>query len=140
MNEILEKIKSFDPKTYMIFVGIIAALGGIDTFLNAEMWAESAWGTEISAESKNIAETYEKIWGLFILPLAGLCITAALVLDEKNRAVMAFYSGLVMLAFFGVFFSVMQTLDYESPSLPFMLLPVAFISLLIYSGYKHMQE
>ena len=40
MNEILEKIKSFDPKTYMIFVGIIAALGGIDTFVNAEMWAE----------------------------------------------------------------------------------------------------
>lgn len=134
---IVEKIKSFDPKTYMIFIGVLAALGGIDTFVNAETWAESAWGTEISAESKNIAETYEKIWGLFILPLAGLCITAALVLDEKNRAVMAFYSGLVMLAFFVVFFSIMQTLDYESPSLPFILLPVALISLLIYSGYKH---
>jgi len=134
---IVEKIKSFDPKTYMIFIGVFAALGGIDTFVNAETWAESAWGTEISAESKNIAETYEKIWGLFILPLAGLCITAALVLDEKNRAVMAFYSGLVMLAFFVVFFSIMQTLDYESPSLPFILLPVALISLLIYSGYKH---
>ena len=134
---IVEKIKSFDPKTYMIFIGVLAALGGIDTFVNAEMWAESAWGKEISAESKNIAETYEKIWGLFILPLAGLCITAALVLDEKNRAVMAFYSGLVMLAFFVVFFSIMQTLDYESPSLPFILLPVALISLLIYSGYKH---
>ena len=134
---IVEKITSFDPKTYMIFVGVIAALGGIDTFVNAEMWAESAWGTEISAESMNIAETYEKIWGLFLLPLAGLCITAALVLDEKNRAVMAFYSGLVMLAFFGLFFSVMQTLDYENPALPFMLMPIVIVSLLIYSGYKH---
>lgn len=134
---IVEKITSFDPKTYMIFVGVIAALGGIDTFVNAEMWAESAWGTEISPESKNIAETYEKIWGLFLLPLAGLCITAALVLDEKNRAVMAFYSGLVMLAFFGLFFSVMQTLDYKSPALPFMLMPIVIVSLLIYSGYKH---
>tara|TARA_B100001113_G_scaffold177332_1_gene145278 strand:- start:492 stop:866 length:375 start_codon:yes stop_codon:yes gene_type:complete len=121
----------------MIFVGVIAALGGIDTFVNAEMWAESAWGAEISPESKNIAETYEKIWGLFLLPLAGLCITAALVLDEKNRAVMAFYSGLVMLAFFGLFFSVMQTLDYKSPALPFMLMPIVIVSLLIYSGYKH---
>ena len=137
---IVEKITSFDPKTYMIFVGVIAALGGIDTFVNAEMWAESAWGTEISAESKNIAETYEKIWGLFLLPLAGLCITAALVLDEKNRAVMAFYSGLVMLAFFGLFFAVMQTLDYENPALPFMLMPIVIVSLLIYSGYKHMQD
>ena len=134
---IVEKIKSFDPKTYMIFIGVLAALGGIDTFVNAEMWAESAWGTEISPESKNIAETYEKIWGLFLLPLAGLCITAALVLDEKNRAVMAFYSGLVMLAFFGLFFSVMQTLDYKSPALPFMLMPIVIVSLLIYSGYKH---
>ena len=134
---IVEKITSFDPKTYMIFVGVIAALGGIDTFVNAEMWAESAWGTEISAESMNIAETYEKIWGLFLLPLAGLCITAALVLDEKNRAVMAFYSGLVMLAFFGLFFSVMQTLDYKNPALPFMLMPIVIVSLLIYSGYKH---
>ncbi len=134
---IVEKITSFDPKTYMIFVGVIAALGGIDTFVNAEMWAESAWGAEISPESKNIAETYEKIWGLFLLPLAGLCITAALVLDEKNRAVMAFYSGLVMLAFFGLFFSVMQTLDYKSPALPFMLMPIVIVSLLIYSGYKH---
>ena len=134
---IVEKITSFDPKTYKIFVGVIAALGGIDTFVNAEMWAESAWGAEISPESKNIAETYEKIWGLFLLPLAGLCITAALVLDEKNRAVMAFYSGLVMLAFFGLFFSVMQTLDYKSPALPFMLMPIVIVSLLIYSGYKH---
>ena len=85
----------------------------------------------------NIAETYEKIWGLFVLPLAGLCITAALVLDEKNRAVMAYYSGLVMLAFFVVFFSVMQTLDYESPPLLFILLPVVILGLLIYSGYSH---
>ena len=134
---IMEKITSFDPKTYMIFIGVFAALGGIDTFVNAESWAESAWGTEMSAESKNIAETYEKIWGLFVLPLAGLCITAALVLDEKNRAIMAYYSGLVMLAFFVVFFSVMQTLDYESPSLPFILFPVVILGLLIYSGYSH---
>ena len=140
MNEILEKIKSFDPKTYMIFVGIIAAIGGIDTFVNAEMWAESAWGTEISAESKNIAETYEKIWGVFIIPLGLLCITAALVLDDKNRAVMAFYSGCVMLAFFIGFFLFMRTTDYTSPSIEFIIPPFVVLGILIFSGYKHMQE
>ena len=88
---IVEKFKNFDPQTIMIVVGTFAIIGGIDTTVNSEGWAESAWGTEISAESKNIAETYEKIWGVFIMPLGLLCITAALVLDDKNRAVMAFY-------------------------------------------------
>ena len=58
---ILEKFKNFDPQTIMIVVGIIAMIAGIDTNINSEAWAESAWGTEISAESKNIAETYEQI-------------------------------------------------------------------------------
>ena len=44
------------------------------------------------------------------MPLGLLCITAALVLDDKNRAVMAFYSGCVMLAFFIGFFAFMRTL------------------------------
>ena len=137
---IVEKITSFDPKTYMIFIGVFAALGGIDTFVNAESWAESAWGTEMSAESKHIAETYEKIWGVFIMPLGLLCITAALVLDDKNRAVMAFYSGCVMLAFFIGFFLFMRTTDYTSPSIEFIIPPFVILGILIFSGYKHMQE
>ena len=113
---IVEKFTSLDPNTIMIVVGIIAMIGGIDTNINSESWAESAWGTEISAESKNIAETYEKIWGVFIMPLGLLCITAALVLDDKNRAVMAFYSGCVMLAFFIGFF-LFFPLDFLEPPL-----------------------
>ena len=107
---------------------------------NSERWAESAWGTEISAESKNIAETYEQIWGVFIMPLALLCITAALVLDDKNRAVMAFYSGCVMLAFFLGFFAFMRTTDYTSPTIEWIIPPFAILGILIYSGYRHMQE
>ena len=137
---ILEKFKNFDPQTIMIVVGIIAMIAGIDTNINSEAWAESAWGTEISAESKNIAETYEKIWGVFIMPLGLLCITAALVLDDKNRAVMAFYSGCVMLAFFIGFFLFMRTTDYTSPSIEFIIPPFVILGILIYSGYKHMQE
>ena len=114
---IIENFKNLDPKTIMITEGIFAMIGGIDTNVNSEAWAESAWGTEISAESKNIAETYEKIWGVFIMPLGLLCITAALVLDDKNRAVMAFYSGCVMLAFFVGFFLFMRTTDYTSHQL-----------------------
>ena len=140
MNEILEKFTSLDPKTIMIVVGTIAMIGGIDTNINSETWAESAWGTEISAESKNIAETYEKIWGVFIIPLGLLCITAALVLDDKNRAVMAFYSGCVMLAFFIGFFLFMRTTDYTSPSIEFIIPPFAILGILIFSGYKHMQQ
>ena len=140
MNEILEKFTSLDPKTIMIVVGIIAMIGGIDTNINSESWAESAWGTEISAESKNIAETYEKIWGVFIMPLGLLCITAALVLDDKNRAVMAFYSGSVMSAFFIGFFLFMRTTDYTSPSIEFIVPPFILLGIVIYSGYKHMQE
>lgn len=140
MNEILEKFTSLDPKTIMIVVGIVAMIGGIDTNINSESWAESAWGTEISAESKNIAETYEKIWGVFIMPLGLLCITAALVLDDKNRAVMAFYSGSVMSAFFIGFFLFMRTTDYTSPSIEFIIPPFVILGILIFSGYKHMQE
>ena len=137
---ILEKFKNFDPQTIMIVVGTFAIIGGIDTNLNSERWAETAWGTEISAESKNIAETYEKIWGVFIMPLGLLCITAALVLDDKNRAVMAFYSGCVMLAFFLGFFAFMRTTDYTSPSIEWIIPPFAILGILIYSGYRHMQE
>ena len=137
---IVEKFTSLDPKTIMIVVGIIAMIGGIDTNINSESWAESAWGTEISAESKNIAETYEKIWGVFIMPLGLLCITAALVLDDKNRAVMALYSGCVMLAFFIGFFLFMRTTDYTSPSIEFIIPPFVILGILIFSGYKHMQE
>ena len=137
---ILEKFKNFDPQTIMIVVGIFAIIGVIDTNINSEAWAVSAWGTEISAESKNIAETYEKIWGVFIMPLGLLCITAALVLDDKNRAVMAFYSGCVMLAFFLGFFAFMRTTDYTSPSIEFIIPPFVILGILIYSGYKHMQE
>ena len=137
---ILEKFKNFDPQTIMIVVGIFAIIGGIDTNINSEAWAESAWGTEISAESKNIAETYEQIWGVFIMPLGLLCITAALVLDDKNRAVMAFYSGCVMLAFFLGFFAFMRTTDYTSPSIEWIIPPFAILAILIYSGHKHMQE
>ena len=137
---IVEKFTSLDPKTIMIVVGIIAMIAGIDTNINSESWAESAWGTEISAESKNIAETYEKIWGVFIMPLGLLCITAALVLDDKNRAVMAFYSGCVMLAFFIGFFLFMRTTDYTSPSIEFIIPPFVVLGILIFSGYKHMQE
>ena len=137
---IIENFKNLDPKTIMITVGIFAMIGGIDTNINSEAWAESAWGTEISAESKNIAETYEKIWGVFIMPLGLLCITAALVLDDKNRAVMAFYSGCVMLAFFIGFFLFMRTTDYTSPSIEFIIPPFVILGILIYSGYKHMQE
>ena len=137
---ILEKFKNFDPQTIMIVIGIFAIGGGIDTAVNSERWAESAWGTEISAESKNIAETYEKIWGVFIMPLGLLCITAALVLDDKNRAVMAFYSGCVMLAFFLGFFAFMRTTDYNSPSIEYIIPPFLILGILIYSGYRHMQE
>ena len=137
---IVEKFKSLDPKTIMIVVGIIAMIGGIDTNINSETWAESAWGTEISAESKNIAETYEKIWGVFIMPLGLLGITAALVLDDKNRAVMAFYSGCVMLAFFIGFFAFMRTTDYTSPSIEWILPPFVILGILIGSGSKHMRE
>ena len=137
---IIENFKNLDPKTIMITVGIFAMIGGIDTNINSEAWAESAWGTEISAESKNIAETYEKIWGVFIMPLGLLCITAALVLDDKNRAVMAFYSGCVMLAFFIGFFLFMRTTDYTSPSIEFIIPPFVILGILIFSGYKHMQE
>ena len=137
---IIENFRNLDPKTIMITVGIFAMIGGIDTNVNSEAWAESAWGTEISAESKNIAETYEKIWGVFIMPLGLLCITAALVLDDKNRAVMAFYSGSVMLAFFIGFFAFMRTTDYTSPSIEWIIPPFAILGILIYSGYKHMQE
>ena len=137
---IVEKFKNFDPQTIMIVVGTFAIIGGIDTTVNSESWAESAWGTEISAESKNIAETYEKIWGVFIMPLGLLCITAALVLDDKNRAVMAFYSGCVMLAFFLGFFAFMRTTDYTSPSIEWIIPPFAILGILIYSGYRHMQE
>ncbi len=137
---IIENFRNLDPKTIIITVGIFAMIGGIDTNINSEAWAESAWGTEISAESKNIAETYEKIWGVFIMPLGLLCITAALVLDDKNRAVMAFYSGCVMLAFFIGFFAFMRTTDYTSPSIEWIIPPFVILAILIASGSRHMQE
>ena len=137
---IIENFKNLDPKTIMITVGVFAMIGGIDTNVNSENWAESAWGTDISAESKKIADTYEKIWGVFIMPLGLLCITAALVLDDKNRAVMAFYSGCVMLAFFIGFFVFLRTTDYTAPSIEWILPPFIILGILIGSGSKHMRE
>ena len=42
MNEILEKLKSLDPKIILILVGCIAAFAGIENNLNAEMWQRAA--------------------------------------------------------------------------------------------------
>ena len=63
-----------------------------------------------------------------------------LVLDDKNRAVMAFYSGCVMLAFFIGFFAFMRTTDYTSPSIEWILPPFVILGILIGSGSKHMRE
>ena len=40
---IIENFRNLDPKTIMITVGIFAMIGGIDTNINSEAWAESAW-------------------------------------------------------------------------------------------------
>ena len=74
------------------------------------------------------------------MPLGLLCITAALVLDDKNRAVMAFYSGSLMLVFFIVFFIFLNSTDYSSPTAEFIVPPFILLGIVIYSGHKHMQE
>ena len=45
---IIENFKNLDPKTIMITVGIFAMIGGIDTNVNSEAWAERQMGRDIS--------------------------------------------------------------------------------------------
>ena len=53
----------FQPKIWYIICGAVALIGGIENNINAETWAESAWG-EGNANEQALA--MEALFGLFM--------------------------------------------------------------------------
>ena len=53
----------FQPKIWYIICGAMALLGGIENNINAENWAESAWGTD-GVNDQTVA--MEVLFGVFM--------------------------------------------------------------------------
>ena len=68
--------KIFQPKIWYIVCGAAALLGGIENIINAETWAESAWG---SYNDQSIA--HETFFGLIFAGFGLMSFVSAFVLS-----------------------------------------------------------
>ena len=72
----------FQPKIWYIIAGAMALIGGIENNINAETWAENAWG----ADGVNDQSTaMEKLFGLFMAGFGAMGLTCALPLMAKLK-------------------------------------------------------
>jgi len=89
--------KIFQPTIWYIICGAVALIGGIENNINAETWAESAWG-EAGVNDQSLA--MEALFGLFMAGFGAMAIACAFVLSGTSQAKFAMVNGGVMMAFF----------------------------------------
>ena len=87
----------FQPKIWYIICGAVALIGGIENNINAETWAESAWG-EGNANEQALA--MEALFGLFMCGFGAMGLTCAFALEGTAQAKFALANGAVISAFF----------------------------------------
>ena len=96
--------KIFQPKIWYIICGAMALIGGIENNINAESWAESAWGVD-GVNDQSLA--MEALFGLFMAGFGAMALTSAFVLSGTSQAKFAMANGGVMMAFFLAMFVVL---------------------------------
>ena len=128
----------FQPKIWYIVCGGIALLGGIENQINAETWAESAWGTTGDANDQALA--MEVLFGLFMCGFGAMGLACAFALDGAAQAKFAMVNGSIMIAFFLAMFVLLPGTGYEMPGAAFLAPPFVLLGGLIYAGYLHSQD
>jgi len=126
--------KIFQPKIWYIICGAVALIGGIENNINAETWAESAWG-EAGVNDQSLA--MEALFGLFMAGFGAMAIACAFVLSGTSQAKFAMVNGGVMMAFFLVMFVVLGDTGYELPGVTWLIPPFLFLGGLTTAGYLH---
>ena len=127
----------FQPKIWYIICGAIALIGGIENNINAETWAESAWGADGVNDQ---ALAMEALFGLFMCGFGAMGLTCAFALEGKAQAKFALANGAVISLFFVAMFFVLPTTGYEMPGAAFLAPPFLFMGGLMASGYLHMND
>ena len=115
----------------------MALIGGIENNINAETWAERAWGEGNATEQ---ALAMEALFGLFMCGFGAMGLTCAFVLEGKAQAKFALANGAVISLFFVAMFVVLPSTGYEMPGAAFLAPPFVFMGGLMASGYLHMND
>ena len=126
--------KIFQPKIWYIICGAMALIGGIENNINAESWAESAWGVD-GVNDQSLA--MEALFGLFMAGFGAMALTSAFVLSGTSQAKFAMVNGGVMMAFFLAMFVVLGDTGYELPGVAFLIPPFLLLGGLTTAGYLH---
>jgi hypothetical protein len=132
---ILDAKKIFQPKIWYIICGAMALIAGIENMINAETWAESAWGKDGVNEQSKAMET---LFGLFICGFGAMGLVCAFVLDGTTQAKFAMVNAGVIMAFFVAMFVVLPGAGYEMPGVAWLVPPFIFLGGLLAAGYMHM--
>ena len=103
----------FQPKIWYIICGAMALLGGIENNINAENWAESAWGTD-GVNDQTVA--MEVLFGVFMVGFGAMGLVCAFLLEGKVQARFAMANGGVMIAFFVLLFVMLGERATTSPA------------------------
>ena len=126
--------KIFQPKIWYIICGVMALIGGIENNINAESWAESAWGVD-GVNDQSLA--MEALFGLFMAGFGAMALTSAFVLSGTSQAKFAMANGGVMMAFFLAMFVVLGDTGYVLPGVAWLIPPFLFLGGLTTAGYLH---
>ena len=126
--------KIFQPKVWYIICGAMALIGGIENNINAETWAESAWGAD-GVNDQSLA--MEALFGLFMAGFGAMALTSAFVLSGTSQAKFAMVNGGVMMAFFLAMFVVLGDTGYELPGVAWLIPPFLLLGGLTTAGYLH---
>ena len=126
--------KIFQPKIWYIICGAMALIGGIENNINAESWAESAWGVD-GVNDQSLA--MEALFGLFMAGFGAMALSSAFVLSGTSQAKFAMVNGGVMMAFFLAMFVVLGDTGYELPGVAWLIPPFLLLGGLTTAGYLH---
>ncbi|RJU91585.1 MAG: hypothetical protein DWC07_00390 [Candidatus Poseidoniales archaeon] len=124
----------FQPKIWYIVCGAFAALGAVENMINAETWAESAWGAD-GVNDQSIA--HEMFFGVVFLAFSAMAFVSAFLLDGSTQAKFAMANAGVMVAFFVAMFIVLPAQGYELPGVTWLIPPLVLMGGLGTSGFLH---
>ena len=113
----------------------MALIAGIENMINAETWAESAWGKDGVNEQSKAMET---LFGLCICGFGAMGLVCAFVLDGTTQAKFAMVNAVVIMAFFVAMFVVLPGTGYKMPGAAWLVPPFIFLGGLLAAGYMHM--
>ena len=113
----------------------MALIAGIENMINAETWAESAWGKDGVNEQSKAMET---LFGLFICGFGAMGLVCAFVLDGTTQAKFAMVNAGVIMAFFVAMFVVLPGTGYKMPGVAWLVPPFLLLGGLLAAGYLHM--